>query len=153
MTQTIEAQFKPKECKHVGLCMMPPNGLLNVTCMWCATEQFQSMANDMKQIAQSVHQAYHDAGVWQDCQKHICNRTFLVLRELGLLDDARVIEQAEKDGKTVETDTVKMLDAALREITEGKGAFSQDQLTHASNTIRDMKQIAQDALNRKAREV
>ena len=36
---------------------------------------------------------------------------------------------------------------ALKEITEGKGRFSQDQLTHASNTIEDMKHLAQSALN------
>ena len=35
---------------------------------------------------------------------------------------------------------------ALEEISLGKGAFSQDQLTHATNTIEDMKALAQAAL-------
>ena len=35
---------------------------------------------------------------------------------------------------------------ALEEILEGKGAFSRDPLTHASNTIDDMKEIARKAL-------
>jgi hypothetical protein len=36
--------------------------------------------------------------------------------------------------------------AALREIQEGKGKFSRDPLTHASNTIDDMKALARAAL-------
>lgn len=35
---------------------------------------------------------------------------------------------------------------ALREITEGKGAFNEDPMIHASNVIADMKRIAQEAL-------
>jgi len=36
--------------------------------------------------------------------------------------------------------------AALQEISQGAGRFSVDPLTHASNTIEDMKQLASDAL-------
>lgn len=36
---------------------------------------------------------------------------------------------------------------ALKEITKGEGAFSQDRLTHATNTIENMKDIAQAALD------
>jgi len=35
---------------------------------------------------------------------------------------------------------------ALKEISEGKGRFSLDPLTHASNTIEDMKNLALAAL-------
>ncbi len=35
---------------------------------------------------------------------------------------------------------------ALKEISEGKGRFSLDQLEHADNTIEDMKQLAIEAL-------
>ena len=35
---------------------------------------------------------------------------------------------------------------ALKEIAEGKGRYSLDPLTHASNTIEDMKKLATDAL-------
>lgn len=35
---------------------------------------------------------------------------------------------------------------ALREIKKGEGAFSRDQLTHANNTIENMKEIADQAL-------
>ena len=35
---------------------------------------------------------------------------------------------------------------ALKEIAEGKGRFSQDPLTHASNTIEDMIEIAHNAI-------
>jgi hypothetical protein len=36
--------------------------------------------------------------------------------------------------------------AALAEIAKGEGAFSRDPLTHATNCIESMKQIARDAL-------
>lgn len=35
---------------------------------------------------------------------------------------------------------------ALHEISKGEGPFSRDPLTHASNTIESMKQIAKDAI-------
>lgn len=35
---------------------------------------------------------------------------------------------------------------ALKQIAKGEGAFSRDQLTHANNTIQDMKAIAESAL-------
>lgn len=35
---------------------------------------------------------------------------------------------------------------ALEEIAKGQGAFSRDPLTHASNTIDDMKGLAREAL-------
>jgi hypothetical protein len=38
------------------------------------------------------------------------------------------------------------LRAALTEISKGEGAFSRDRLTHATNTIDSMKQIALGAL-------
>ena len=36
--------------------------------------------------------------------------------------------------------------AALQEITKGRGRHSRDPYEHAENTIDDMKQVAQDAL-------
>jgi hypothetical protein len=41
---------------------------------------------------------------------------------------------------------IERLLAALTEISEGRGPFSQDQLTFATNTIESMKQLALDAL-------
>ena len=41
------------------------------------------------------------------------------------------------------------LRAALAEIEEGKGPYSRDQLTHASNVIESMKAIAHAALEPK----
>jgi hypothetical protein len=41
---------------------------------------------------------------------------------------------------------IERLTDALKEIAEGKGAYSQDQMEHASNTIEDMKKLATDAL-------
>ena len=38
------------------------------------------------------------------------------------------------------------LEAALREIAKGEGAFSRDQLTHATNCVESMKDIASCAL-------
>ena len=35
---------------------------------------------------------------------------------------------------------------ALEEISEGKGAYNMDPLTHASNTIRDMVELAKKVL-------
>ena len=34
----------------------------------------------------------------------------------------------------------------LRQITQGMGRYSRDPLTHASNTIDDMKQLASEAI-------
>ena len=42
---------------------------------------------------------------------------------------------------------IKKLEAALREIAKGEGAFSRDPLEHASNTIDSMKGIAKTALD------
>lgn len=42
---------------------------------------------------------------------------------------------------------LEMCETALREITKGRGAYSRDQLTHASNTIEDLKGLAQAALD------
>ena len=42
----------------------------------------------------------------------------------------------------------KMVEDELKEIIEGKGAYSQDQLTHAENTIKDMKRLAADILRK-----
>ena len=44
-----------------------------------------------------------------------------------------------------ETGAAEML-AALREIAKGQGAFSQDPLIHAGNTIVNMKEIARAAI-------
>lgn len=41
---------------------------------------------------------------------------------------------------------IKKLIEALKEISLGQGRYSLDPLTHASNTIDDMKQLANDAL-------
>ena len=43
-------------------------------------------------------------------------------------------------------DEIERLRAALTEVSKGEGAFSRDPLTHASNTVDSMKQIALDAL-------
>ena len=40
----------------------------------------------------------------------------------------------------------KQLAEALREIAKGEGAYSMDRLEHASNTIDNMKQLAEAAL-------
>lgn len=40
----------------------------------------------------------------------------------------------------------EQLRAALKEITEGKGAYSVDPFTHATNCLEDMKAIAISAL-------
>lgn len=43
---------------------------------------------------------------------------------------------------------VQMLVAALETISEGRGPFSTDQLTFATNVIEDMRRIAREALAR-----
>ena len=42
---------------------------------------------------------------------------------------------------------VKRYEDALREIAEGKGAFSRDPLTHAGNVIENLVAIAEEALD------
>ena len=48
----------------------------------------RSLARDMKQIAQQVHQAYHNppGGNWRDCPMSTCERARLCLQEHGLFD-------------------------------------------------------------------
>jgi len=41
---------------------------------------------------------------------------------------------------------IEVLEGSLREIAKGEGRFSRDPLTHATNTIEDMKAIAEAAL-------
>ena len=53
-------------------------------------------------------------------------------------------EQIEADMKLMAA-SKKMLEALI-EITEGKGRYSTDRLTHANNTIEDMIQLAKDAI-------
>ena len=43
-------------------------------------------------------------------------------------------------------EAVRVAREALAEISKGNGRFSQDHLTHASNTIEDMKELANEAL-------
>ena len=64
---------------------------------------------------------------------------------------ARIIEISKALGKekshTVELQArVDRLENGLREITEAKGAYSQDIMEHAENTIRDMVDLAKEAL-------
>lgn len=49
-----------------------------------------------------------------------------------------LIEQQAKE--------IAKMQAVLREILMGKGAFSENQLEHATNTIEDMKRLARQAL-------
>jgi len=50
-------------------------------------------------------------------------------------------------------DELEGMKRALERISEGRGRYSRDPLTHAANTIDDMKQTALDALNGKYPEV
>lgn len=43
---------------------------------------------------------------------------------------------------------VNGLRAALQEISEGRGRYSLDPLTHCGNTVDDMKKLALDALEK-----
>ncbi len=45
-------------------------------------------------------------------------------------------------------DKLKIAIEALKDITQGVGVYSRDQLTHASNTIDAMKALAQSALDK-----
>jgi hypothetical protein len=60
--------------------------------------------------------------------------TILVAKDLPL-DDACLVARAP------------LMYEALREIAQGKGAYSMDRMTHAENTIRDMTGLAQGALD------
>jgi len=55
------------------------------------------------------------------------------------------IHEMEKDMAQL-TEENERLRQALAEIAKGEGAFSRDPLTHASNTIDNMKRLAEQAL-------
>lgn len=54
-----------------------------------------------------------------------------------------VVERAEAEAE------INRLMDALKEISKGMGRFSRDPLTHADNTIEDMKRLANKALEGK----
>lgn len=54
--------------------------------------------------------------------------------------------EKKNDGVWVRYDDLKPICDALREISEGRGPFSTDQLTFATSVIEAMKQTARDAL-------
>lgn len=75
---------------------------------------------------------------------------------VGDIHDVLRDREVESDNQT--TNEVKgffkgyyRLDKALVEISKGEGRFSTDQLTHANNTIEDMKALAVAALNNPVR--
>ena len=47
----------------------------------------------------------------------------------------------------MEKEKIKKALEILREAQEGKGAYSQDQLKHAENTIEDMKTLIGEAID------
>lgn len=57
-------------------------------------------------------------------------------------DDVKALLEAYDDLRT----QLARAREALKEISEGKGAFSRDPFQHAQNCIEDMKQLALDAL-------
>ena len=68
---------------------------------------------------------------------------------IGFLDNQEIIDYAEEWGKEIKKEFKnKMVESGLKEIIRGEGAYSRDQLTHASNVIEHMKEIATDILNK-----
>lgn len=71
------------------------------------------------------------------------------MEEFGDIPDGWVVYLSKaKELLTVERKKVNDLRTALQEIAKGEGRYSTDQLTHASNTIEDMKELALRALKR-----
>lgn len=68
-----------------------------------------------------------------------CERLKNIVAVTPLVDDIRA------DNERLRTRIAK-LEAALHQITEGKGRFSESPLVYAENCIEDMKQLALDAL-------
>ena len=63
----------------------------------------------------------------------------------GVLDEAFYFTALSAD-----RDALRL---ALARISEGRGRYSQDQLTHASNTVEDMKALAVEALGMSTDEI
>lgn len=69
-----------------------------------------------------------------------------------LLDSKRYADQAAYDVLNLSKDRdswkakAERYEKALREISEGKGRYSQDQFEHCRNTVEDMKELAKAAL-------
>ena len=79
------------------------------------------------------------------------NKNIITLRDeaLRMHDDSQKWAH-QADALELETDRLKTevdkYHAALTEIQKGEGPFSVDHLTHASNTIDAMKELATDAI-------
>ncbi len=63
-------------------------------------------------------------------------------KEKGLFQNVNISDIIKPKCNDATTELLK----ALKEISEGKGAYSRDQLEHAGNCIRDMKEIAVKAI-------
>lgn len=60
--------------------------------------------------------------------------------------DLHIDEQKEREAEMRVRDAAPDLLAALKEIAKGEGRYNQDPLAHAANCIKDMMQIAHDAI-------
>ena len=66
----------------------------------------------------------------------------------NLYDEEHEVSLEEVNGNATLMALAPKMYEALQKIAEGKGAYSMDRLTHAENTIEDMKTLAQEVLAR-----
>lgn len=85
-----------------------------------------------------------DDKVIRRCKVHAEEIEFLG-KQLYVLKEGYAIKSRELD--FLEVDKTELL-KALKEISKGEGRYNQDQRIHASNTIEDMKEIAQEAVEK-----
>lgn len=86
------------------------------------------------------------AGLPTPGYSHSANCTAALRQQLGQAttdrDAARIVlKQSQDYGESLEQQ-LEQARAALREIAKGEGRYSRDPLTHAANTIEDMKALA-----------
>lgn len=92
----------------------------------------------------------HTTGEWQwdraggDCSIFADKKCKVELAKLTPIEDDNNCKVMDANAKLMAS-APKMLEALI-EIAKGKGRYSMDKMEHASNTIQDMIQIANDAV-------
>lgn len=133
--EAIHAQLSVPIRKDDGLCARPAGPSADEWNVWLSEWRDAGHPFVAVQIAEAI-------------EENVCSWRALAEERFAEIERARaIIEEQKAFRESVLTDGLLAdLLAALRKIAEGRGRFSTDQLTFASNTIDDMKELALAAI-------